>query len=86
MTLIGKKLEDLKMRTFKDILTSFEKNDFSAFEHMMKNDKNYITAKRLSMANRKYQGGYQTPPKNFGYGGKDIPYFDPRAAGGAPLS
>lgn len=27
-----KKLEDLKLRTFKDILSSFERNDFTAFE------------------------------------------------------
>jgi hypothetical protein len=75
------------MRTFKDILTSFEKNDFSAFEHMMKGaERDYLTAKRLSVSNRKYQNGYQTPPKNYGYGGKDIPYYDPRAANGAPLS
>lgn len=43
------------MRTFKDILTSFEKNDFSAFEHMMKGaERDYLTAKRLSISNRKY--------------------------------
>lgn len=29
---VGRKLEDLKLKTFKDILGSFEKNDFTEFE------------------------------------------------------
>lgn len=30
-----KKLEDMKLKTFKDILSSFEKNDFTAFEQLL---------------------------------------------------
>lgn len=76
------------MRTFKDILTSFEQNDFSAFEQLIRNDREFLAAKRLSMVPRKYQQGHaiQTPPKSFAYKINQAPYFDPRAAGGAPLS
>jgi hypothetical protein len=39
-----KKLEDMKQRTFKDILSSFEKNDFRAFEMLMKREKDFMAA------------------------------------------
>jgi hypothetical protein len=35
---LGKMLEDMKVKAFKDILNSFENNDFSQFEQLMKND------------------------------------------------
>jgi len=34
----------MKQRTFKDILSSFEKNDFRAFETLMKREKDLMGA------------------------------------------
>lgn len=39
-------LEDLKLRTFKEILTSFEKNDFAAFEKLMRQEKELMDASK----------------------------------------
>lgn len=48
-----KKLEDLKLRTFKDILSSFERNDFTAFEQLIRKDnQEYLSSRRLSQNGR----------------------------------
>lgn len=49
-----KKLEDLKLRTFKDILSSFERNDFTAFEQLIRKDQpDYMSTRRLSLTDKK---------------------------------
>jgi hypothetical protein len=34
------------MRTFKEILSTFEANDYRAFEMLMKNDKDFMAGKK----------------------------------------
>ncbi len=47
---VGKKLEDMKMTTFKEILNSFEANDYRAFQMLMKQDKDYFQNAKKNMA------------------------------------
>jgi hypothetical protein len=87
-----KKLEDLKLRTFKDILNSFERNDFSAFEQLIKKDQpEYMSSRGLSLNERKNltEAGIISPPGEKVLGGvmtHKASKGDPRLFQGMPLS